>query len=69
MAFDKITIPTNGGKISIDNGKLHVPDRPILAFIEGDGTGADIWAASVRVMDAAIAKAYRGKRKVAWSEV
>jgi isocitrate dehydrogenase len=69
MAFDKITIPTDGEKISIHNGKLHVPDRPILAFIEGDGTGADIWAASVRVMDAAIAKAYRGKRKVAWMEV
>ena len=69
MAFDKITIPTDGEKISIHDGKLHVPDRPILAFIEGDGTGADIWAASVRVMDAAIAKAYRGKRKVAWMEV
>lgn len=69
MAFDKITIPTNGERISIQNGKLRVPDHPILAFIEGDGTGADIWAASVRVMDAAIAKAYQGKRKVAWMEV
>lgn len=69
MAFDKITIPDNGERISIQNGKLRVPDHPILAFIEGDGTGADIWAASVRVMDAAIAKAYQGKRKVAWMEV
>ncbi len=69
MAFDKITIPIDGEKISIQDGKLHVPDRPILAFIEGDGTGADIWAASVRVMDAAIAKAYRGQREVAWMEV
>lgn len=69
MAFSNITIPTDGEKISIQNGKLHVPDRPILAFIEGDGTGADIWAASVRVMDAAVANAYGGKRKVAWMEV
>jgi isocitrate dehydrogenase len=61
--------PPAGGKISIQNGKLNVPDNPILPFIRGDGTGPDIWAASVRVFDAAVQKAYGGKRKVAWFEV
>ena len=61
--------PPTGGKISIRNGKLNVPDNPILPFIRGDGTGPDIWAASVRVFDAAVQKAYGGKRKVAWFEV
>lgn len=56
-------------KISIQNGKLTVPDHPIIPFIEGDGTGPDIWRASVRVLDAAIAKAYNGKRKIEWKEV
>jgi isocitrate dehydrogenase len=56
-------------KISIQNGKLNVPDNPILPFIRGDGTGPDIWAASVRVFDAAVQKAYGGKRKIAWFEV
>ncbi len=59
----------SGQKITIANGKLNVPDNPIIPFIEGDGTGADIWAASVRVFDAAVAKAYGGKRKVEWMEV
>jgi isocitrate dehydrogenase len=58
-----------GEKIKIDNKKLIVPDHPILPFIIGDGTGPDIWAASVRVFDAAIEKAYGGKRKVEWKEV
>jgi isocitrate dehydrogenase len=61
--------PPAGGKISVQNGKLNVPDNPILPFIRGDGTGPDIWAASVRVFDAAVQKAYGGKRKVAWFEV
>ena len=62
--------PREGSPIRQDaSGKLAVPDRPILPFIEGDGTGADIWAASVRVFDAAVAKAYGGRRKVAWCEV
>src|ERR1700687_337520 len=61
--------PPAGGKISITNGKLHVPDNPILPFIRGDGTGPDIWAASQRVFDAAVAKAYGGKRKISWFEV
>ena len=51
------------------NGKLAVPDNPIIPFIEGDGTGPDIWRASVRVMDAAVAKAYGGKRRIHWMEV
>lgn len=56
-------------KITISNGKLHVPDTPVIPFIEGDGTGPDIWAASVRVLDAAVAKAYQGKRRIVWHEV
>src|SRR5436853_659714 len=61
--------PPAGAKISNQNGKLSVPDNPILPFIRGDGTGPDIWAASQRVFDAAVLKAYAGKRKVAWFEV
>lgn len=56
-------------KIRISNGQLIVPDIPVIPFIEGDGTGPDIWAASVRVIDAAVEKAYNGKRKIAWKEV
>jgi isocitrate dehydrogenase len=61
--------PPAGGKISTQNGKLTVPNNPILPFIRGDGTGPDIWAASQRVFDAAVERAYGGKRKVAWFEV
>jgi isocitrate dehydrogenase len=68
MAYTTCTVPA-GGKISIQNGKLNVPENPIVPFIRGDGTGPDIWAASVRVFDAAVAKAYDGKRKIAWMEV
>jgi isocitrate dehydrogenase len=60
---------SNGATIAIRDGHLHVPDNPIIPFIEGDGTGPDIWRASVRVFDAAVAKAYGGKRKVVWKEV
>ena len=63
------TPPASGAKITVSGGKLKVPDRPIIPFIEGDGTGRDIWRASVRVMDAAVAKAYGGKRKLEWMEV
>src|SRR5437773_7961865 len=59
----------DGAKITITNGKLDVPDRPIVPFIEGDGIGPDIWRASVRVFDAAVAKAYGGRRQIAWMEV
>jgi len=68
MAYKDVTPPA-GGKISTQNGKLNVPENPILPFIRGDGTGPDIWAASVRVFDAAVQKAYGGKRKVSWFEV
>src|ERR1039457_4909090 len=61
--------PAEGRKITIANGKLQVPDQPIVPFIEGDGTGRDIWAASVRVFDAAVQKVYGGKRKIHWMEV
>ncbi len=67
--FKDINVPTTGQPITFQNGKLNVPDHPILPFIEGDGTGPDIWRASVRVFDAAVAKAFNGKKKIAWMEV
>ncbi len=69
IQFDKLTVPTSGSKIEVKDGKLVIPDDPIIPFIEGDGTGPDIWAASVRVFDAAVEKAYKGKRKIHWFEV
>jgi isocitrate dehydrogenase len=69
MAYKHITIPTTGQRIILQDGKLNVPDNPIIAFIEGDGTGVDIWAASQPVLDAAVEKAYRGQRKISWMEV
>jgi isocitrate dehydrogenase len=65
----QITAPADGANMSISNGRLVVPDNPIVPFIEGDGTGPDIWRASVRVMDAAVHKAYGGRRKIHWMEV
>lgn len=59
----------NGSKITVKNGILNVPENPIIPFIEGDGTGPDIWAASVKVIDAAVEKAYQGKRRIIWKEV
>src|SRR5215212_4527557 len=67
--FTALTPPTTGAAISRKNGQLAVPDNPIIPFIEGDGTGPDIWRASVRVFDAAVQKAYGGRRKIAWMEV
>src|SRR3954471_23945073 len=64
-----MTPPANGTAISRQSGRLNVPDNPIIPFIEGDGTGPDIWRASVRVLDAAVAKAYGGRKKIAWMEV
>jgi isocitrate dehydrogenase len=69
MAYTNVKVPEGGAKISIQDGKLQVPDNPILPFVEGDGTGRDIWRASVRVFDAAVEKAYGGKRKIYWMEV
>ncbi len=67
--FTTLKPPATGAAISRQNGRLVVPDNPIIPFIEGDGTGPDIWRASVRVLDAAVAKAYGGRRKIAWMEV
>ena len=58
-----------GEKITISKGKLNVPNNPIVPFIEGDGTGPDIWKASVKVLDAAVEKAYGGTKKIEWIEV
>lgn len=67
--FENYALPTEGEKITIKEGKLQVPNKPIIPFIEGDGTGPDIWAASQRVLDAAVEKAYKGEKKLAWYEV
>ncbi len=67
--FEKFAAPTEGEKIQIDNGTLVVPNNPVIPFIEGDGTGRDIWKASKRVLDAAVDKAYNGEKKIAWYEV
>ena len=69
MNYRNIKIPLGGEKISIDNGKLTVPDKPIIPFIEGDGTGPDIWRASRIVFDGAVKKAYNGKREISWMEI
>ena len=67
--YKKITFPIEGEKISVTEGKLSVPDNPVIPFIEGDGTGPDIWFASKMVFDAAVAKAYKGKKKIIWMEI
>nr|WP_206529554.1 NADP-dependent isocitrate dehydrogenase [Brevibacillus sp. SYP-B805] len=67
--FKTLSMPTSGEKIKVDNGRLLVPNNPIIPFIEGDGTGPDIWKAAVRVLDAAVEKAYKGEKKIAWFEV
>jgi isocitrate dehydrogenase len=67
--FEFYAQPTEGQQITITNGNLNVPNNPIIPFIEGDGTGRDIWAASKRVLDAAVEKAYKGEKKIAWYEV
>jgi isocitrate dehydrogenase len=69
MAYDKIVVPLDGQKITIQNDKLKVPDNPILAFIEGDGIGPDITTACLRIWDAAVQAAYGGQRKIAWLEI
>lgn len=70
MAYTKLVAPTGGNKITVnDDGTLNVPDNPIIPFIEGDGTGVDIWAASQKVLDAAVQKAYGGTKSIAWFEV
>jgi isocitrate dehydrogenase len=69
LKFEKLNVPLEGRRIEIEEGKLRVPRNPILPFIEGDGIGPDIWAASHRVLDAAVKKAYGGKRQIHWFEV
>lgn len=67
--FKKVSIPLDGEKIKFETGKLFIPDNPIIAFIEGDGTGPDIWHASKMVLDAAVEHAYNGKKKITWMEI
>lgn len=67
--FEQYALPTEGERITITNGKLNVPNNPIIPFIEGDGTGPDIWAAAQKVLDSAVEKAYKGEKKIAWYEV
>ncbi len=67
--YAKLTTPANGQSVTFSNGKLNVPDHPIIPFIEGDGTGPDIWKASQKVFDAAVKKAYGAKRSIVWFEV
>jgi len=70
MLYTKLTTPEKGQKITVNSdGTLHVPDNPIIPFIEGDGTGPDIWASSVRVLNAAVEKAYGGAKKIEWFEI
>src|SRR5205809_7772934 len=69
MSYNGVEIPKDGAKITSANGKLVVPDNPIIPFIEGDGTGRDIWKASRLVFDAAVEKVSKGSRKVVWYEV
>jgi len=69
MVYTNVSVPRNGGKITFKDGKLQVPENPVIPFIEGDGTGRDIWKASVKVLDAAVQKAYGSKRKIHWMEV
>jgi len=69
MSYQKIRIPETGERIQLVDGELNVPDNPVITFIEGDGTGPDIWAASQRVFDAAVEKAYGGRRKISWMEI
>src|ERR1700746_3978608 len=69
QSFNGVAVPADGARISYKDGSYQIPDNPIVPFIEGDATGRDIWKASVRVFNAAVEKAYKGKRRVAWYEV
>src|SRR3954466_12749971 len=68
-SYNGVAVPADGSKMGYAAGKYQVPNNPIIPFIEGDGTGRDIWKASRRVFDAAVEKAYGGKRRVAWYEI
>ena len=68
-SYNGLALPADGAPIEYTNGQFTVPDNPIIPFIEGDGTGRDIWKASQRVFDAAVEKAYGGKRAIKWFEI
>jgi isocitrate dehydrogenase len=68
-SYNGVPVPKDGAKINFENGRFIVPDNPIIPFIEGDGTGRDIWKASSRVLNAGVEKAYGGKRRIVWYEV
>ncbi len=67
--YQKIQVPSEGEKVTVEDGKLRVPDHPIIPFIEGDGIGPDIWRAAQAVLDAAVKKAYKGEKKIVWMEI
>jgi isocitrate dehydrogenase len=67
--FEKVIVPDDGEKITVEGDGLKIPDNPIVAFIEGDGIGPDIWSATKRVLDAAVEKAYGGKKRIVWMEI
>ncbi|MCY3771590.1 MAG: isocitrate/isopropylmalate family dehydrogenase, partial [Gemmatimonadetes bacterium] len=69
MATAARSLHPEGQKITIENGRLQVPDNPVIPFIEGDGIGPDVWRATRQVLDAAVAKAYNGAREIHWLEV
>jgi len=69
MTFDKLEVPTEGTKITIEEGKLNIPNDPIIPYIEGDGIGMDITPAMVNVLDGAVAAAYGGNRRISWMEI
>src|SRR5580698_3919414 len=69
MSYKHVKLPAGGSKITVSNGKLNVPDNAILGYVEGDGIGVDITPASIKIWDAAVAKAYKGKRKIHWCEI
>ena len=68
-SYNGVPVPRDGAVITYQNGNFHIPDNPIIPFIEGDGTGRDIWKAASRVINAGIEKAYGGKRRIIWYEV
>ena len=68
-SYQHVKAPAEGARVSLSDGRLQVPDNPVIPFIEGDGIGVDIWAAAVRVLDGAVAKAYGGRKKISWMEV